>query len=269
MTDIPQHFPFLDHWGSSWVDDTNWRMAMDLLQCAVESGAISADRVTEALGTGTAADAVRGHQHGNPAVAAIRTAGTAGLAKEIAKICGKAGAAGAIVDGAVGGLQAANYIREGVIDTTQAAKHVGAEAGCGFITSSSGTAGTLAVFMLTGSMGPASLAAGMGASMGSRYLYRQVIGETLPDEEELAEEVREQAEADDLEADATTSESSDTGRAETSHGSADTDPDPREWLEEIGPDHGDEDDADEASTTDNGPEANDEDPFEEIGPGDA
>jgi hypothetical protein len=116
---------------------------------------------------------------------AARTAASASFVREILKICGKAGAAGAVVDGAVGGVQAAKYVQTGAIDTTQAAKHVGAEAGCGFVTSSSGTAGTLAVFMVTGSMGPAALAAGMGASMGSRYVYRQVVGETLPDEDEL------------------------------------------------------------------------------------
>ncbi len=116
---------------------------------------------------------------------AARAAASASFVRELLKICGKAGAAGAVVDGAVGGVQAARYVREGAIGTDQAAKHVGAEAGCGFVTSSSGTAGTLAVFMVTGSMGPAALAAGMGASMGSRYVYRQLVGETLPDEEEL------------------------------------------------------------------------------------
>ncbi|MFB6352244.1 MAG: hypothetical protein ABEN55_23150 [Bradymonadaceae bacterium] len=122
---------------------------------------------------------------------AARAAASASFVKELLKMCGKAGAAGAIVDGAVGGVQASKYVRNGVIDKQQAAKHVGAEAGCGFVTSSSGTGGTLAVFMVTGSMGPAALAAGMGASMGSRYLYRQVVGETLPSEEELEEMHRE------------------------------------------------------------------------------
>ena len=146
----------------------------------------------------------------NRAVEAIRTsdtargvllgahaAGTAGLGRELAKMCGKAGAAGAVVDGAVGGLRAAKHLRQGTIDPSQAAKHVGAEAGCGFVTSSSGTAGTIAVFMLTGSMGPAALAAGMGASMGSRYLYKQVVGETLPSEEDLEEMHRQTERAGD------------------------------------------------------------------------
>jgi hypothetical protein len=241
-----------------------WQTAVDLLQCAVESGAISADRATEALGAGMA---VRS-DHANPAVAAIHTASSAGWVGEVAKICGKAGAAGALVDGAVGGLQAAKYVRDGAIDTTQAAKHVAAESGCGFVTSSSGTAGTLAVFMLTGTMGPAALAAGMGASMGSRYLYRQVIGETLPSEEELAEEVRQQAEARQNDE----PESADDSTADTVHpdfGDAGTDPDPREWLEEIGPDDGDASET-ETSDADEAPrgEDDDDDPFEEIGPND-
>lgn len=130
---------------------------------------------------------------------AARTAVSASFVREILKICGKAGAAGAVVDGAVGGIQAAKYVQTGTIDTTQAAKHVGAEAGCGFVTSSSGTAGTLAVFMVTGSMGPAALAAGMGASMGSRYVYRQVVGETLPDEDELEQMHRRPPQQDDAE----------------------------------------------------------------------
>lgn len=102
--------------------------------------------------------------------------------RDIAKICGRAGLAGAVVDGAIGTFQAAQHVQSGRMDTAQAFRHVSAEAGCGFVTSTSGTAGTLAVYMITGSMGPAALAAGMGASLGSRYLYRRFVGETLPPE---------------------------------------------------------------------------------------
>lgn len=45
--------------------------------------------------------------------------------------------------------------------------------------SSAGTAGTLAAYIVTGTMGPAALVAGMGASMGTRWAYRKVVGETL------------------------------------------------------------------------------------------
>jgi hypothetical protein len=115
----------------------------------------------------------------------IALAQSAGWMKQVAKICGKAGVAGAVVDGGAGGFRAANLYRQGAIEPDIAVKHVGAEAGCGFVTSSAGTAGTLAVFMLTGSMGPMALAAGMGASMGSRYLYKQAIGDVLPSEAEI------------------------------------------------------------------------------------
>lgn len=168
----------------------------DILELARETGRDLVHRAREQTGTAEAANAARDAGTIDYAVQSaevrrasnvVRAAASASFVKELAKICGKAGAAGAAVDGAVGGIQASQYVRRGEIDTRQAVKHVGAEAGCGFVTSSSGTAGTLAVFMVTGSMGPAALAAGMGASMGSRYLYKQAVGETLPDEEELEE----------------------------------------------------------------------------------
>jgi hypothetical protein len=81
----------------------------------------------------------------------------------------------------MGGVQAVKAVRDGKLDAAGAAKHVAAEAGCGFITSSAGTAGTVAVYMVTGTMGPAALVMGMGASMGSRWAYRKLVGETLPE----------------------------------------------------------------------------------------
>lgn len=104
-----------------------------------------------------------------------------GPAMEIARLCGRAGVAGAVVDGSMGGVQALKAMREGKLDGAGAAKHVAAEAGCGFVTSSAGTAGTVAVYLVTGTMGPAALVLGMGASMGSRWAYRKVVGETLPE----------------------------------------------------------------------------------------
>lgn len=107
--------------------------------------------------------------------------------KELAVICGRAGMAGAVVDGATGAFHGWRAVRRGQIDTKQAAIHTGAEFGCGFVTSSAGTAGTLAAYMITGTMGPLAIAAGMGASVGSRYIYRSVIGETLPPKKEASE----------------------------------------------------------------------------------
>ncbi len=103
-----------------------------------------------------------------------------GPGRELATICGRAGVAGAVVDAGMGGVHAVNALRKGEIDAKQAGIHVAAEAGCGFVTSASGTAGTLAMYMVTGSLGPAALALGMGASMGSRMIYRKFVGETLP-----------------------------------------------------------------------------------------
>lgn len=102
-----------------------------------------------------------------------------GPTKELAIMCGRAGVAGAAVDGAMGAFQAGKALYDGKTDKAGAAKHVLAEAGCGFVTSSVGTAGTLAAYMVTGTMGPVVLVAGMGASMGSRWAYRKVVGETL------------------------------------------------------------------------------------------
>lgn len=109
-----------------------------------------------------------------------RVAITSGPVVEVAKICGRAGVAGAVVDGTLGTFQGIKAMKDGRIDGKQVLIHTGAEAGCGFVTSTSGTAGTIVAYMITGSMGPAALVAGMGASLGSRYVYRQIIGETLP-----------------------------------------------------------------------------------------
>lgn len=115
-----------------------------------------------------------------------RTTAASAPVKELAVMCGRAGVAGAIVDGAMGGVQALNAVRKGKIDGRQAVIHTGAEAGCGFVTSSAGTAGTLAAYMLTGAMGPVTIAAGMGASVGSRYVYRKIVGETMPEERDTS-----------------------------------------------------------------------------------
>jgi hypothetical protein len=137
-------------------------------------------------------------KQGKQFMGAIRTAAMNGPVKQVAYICGRAGVAGAVVDGAVGGLNAAKYLREGKIDRTQAAKHVAAETGCGFVTSSSGTAGTIAVYMVTGTMGPAAMAVGMGASIGSRWAYRKIVGETLPSDDEKVEHEEDAVEESDV-----------------------------------------------------------------------
>ncbi len=136
----------------------------------------------------TAESASRGAQtlksaaQNKKAIDVARVAVQNGPAKEIALLCGRAGVAGAVVDGGMGAVRAFKGVRDGKLDGAGAAKHIAAETGCGFITSSSGTAGTIAAYMLTGTMGPAALVAGMGASMGSRWAYRKVVGETFPED---------------------------------------------------------------------------------------
>lgn len=127
-------------------------------------------------------------QQGRFMMGAMRTIAS-GPVLELSKMCGRAGVAGAVIDGALGGQQAYKFMRSGQIDGAQAAKHVAAESGCGFVTSASGTAGTIAVYMITGSMGPTAMVIGMGASMGSRMAYRKLIGETLPQTEKVAQAV--------------------------------------------------------------------------------
>ncbi len=110
----------------------------------------------------------------------IRVAASGPVVRELATICGKAGIAGGVVDGSMGAVAAYKAHKEGKIDRAGAVKHVVSETGCGFVTSSTGTAGTLAVMLTTGAAGPVAMIAGMGASMGSRYVYRRIVGETLP-----------------------------------------------------------------------------------------
>jgi hypothetical protein len=129
---------------------------------------------------------------GAVSVSALASKGARGLVRaatslptrELAIICGRAGAANAVVEGLVGGYKAVQAMREGRIDGKQAVVHTVAEAGSGFITSSAGTAGTLAAYMLTGTMGPVAIAAGMGMGAGARHVYRKVVGDTLPSDED-------------------------------------------------------------------------------------
>ncbi|MFU8805375.1 MAG: hypothetical protein ACNA8W_16300 [Bradymonadaceae bacterium] len=149
----------------------------------------------------TAEDSARAIAHApitRQAAVVVRTAASSGPVREVAFICGRAGVAGAVVDGAMGGATALRHLHAGKITGKQAVIHTSAEAGCGFITSSSGTAGTIAIYMLTGTMGPAALAAGMGASLGSRYVYRKIVGETLPNEDDAKNQNSKKDDKDDL-----------------------------------------------------------------------
>lgn len=178
---------------SSFLNDAIAQLSRQAGKLAGKTAGASADTLRRGAASGQqglrqAYQAAAQSTHANKFMGAMRTAAIASPAKEVARICGRAGVAGAIVDGAVGGLNAFKYMREGKIDGKQAGKHVAAEAGCGFVTSASGTAGTIVVYMVTGSMGPAAMAAGMGASIGSRYAYRKIVGETLPEDPDAKHE---------------------------------------------------------------------------------
>ncbi|GEM_PF-1637262 len=183
----------LGEWTEETTGENHVQTAVDRVHSsgerAIESGSRAADQAATLLRDGAllrqTADTAETVGTVSKASNGVELAMRATFVKQVAKMCGKAGAAGAAVDGAIGGFRAAKHLQDGTIDGAQAVRHVGAEAGCGFVTSASGTAGTLAVFMVTGSMGPAALAAGMGASMGSRWVYRKAVGETLPSEEEV------------------------------------------------------------------------------------
>jgi hypothetical protein len=101
-----------------------------------------------------------------------------------AATCGKSGAFGAVMDGALGAGTAGRMYHAGVIDKSTMVRHVVQEATCGFVSSASGTLGTSTVVLITGTMGPAALLAGMGTSIGARYVYRQMVPTVLPDVEE-------------------------------------------------------------------------------------
>ena len=71
-------------------------------------------------------------EHVRRGAQAARTAAMSLPVKELAVICGRTGAANAVVEGALGAAQAAKAYHHGKIDGRQAIVHTGAEAGCGF-----------------------------------------------------------------------------------------------------------------------------------------
>jgi hypothetical protein len=188
---------------SSFLNDTFASISRRAAKMVGSAAGASVDTVRHGASSGQeglrhAYEVAAQSKQGKQFMGVVRTAAIAGPVKEVAYICGRAGVAGAVVDGAVGGLNAAKFLRQGKIDGTQAAKHVAAETGCGFVTSSSGTAGTIAVYMITGSMGPAAMAVGMGASIGSRWAYRKIVGDTLPTDEDKTEHEEDAVEESDV-----------------------------------------------------------------------
>jgi len=168
-----------------------------LLKEATRHGAKLKETTTQ-LGhvTGKALERARASETLRQGARVAVTAASALPVRELAVMCGRAGVAGAIVDGGLGTAHALKAMHKGKIDGKQAVKHIVGESGCGFVTSTAGTAGTLAAYMVTGAMGPVALIAGAGASMGSRYVYRRIVGDTLPDEKATQEPAKTQTEDD-------------------------------------------------------------------------
>ena len=109
--------------------------------------------------------------------------------KAFATYCARSGAVGAAVDATIGAIEGVRDLQDGEATKVDVVKHTPSEAACGFTTSATGTAGTLAVYMLTGNMGgPMGVLVGMGSSIFARHLYRRALGETLPSKRDAAGE---------------------------------------------------------------------------------
>lgn len=98
-------------------------------------------------------------------------------AKEVIRGVGKASGIGAMVDGAVAGLEAAVAMREGTADKTSAAIHVATEAATGAVATGAGVLLGVGLVALTGGVAaPVVFAVGAVGSIGSKKLLRKVLG---------------------------------------------------------------------------------------------
>ena len=95
--------------------------------------------------------------------------------REVALQSASSGALNAAIEGVLVGMTCHEYVREGVMTGKEASKKVLVGASSGFVTSASGTAVTYGVARYLGSTGPVSIAAGMAASAGSRYMYSKFL----------------------------------------------------------------------------------------------
>lgn len=122
--------------------------------------------------------------------------------KEIATISAQAGAVNAALEGVLTAAQCRAYVQEGSMTGRQAVSFVVKDASSGFLTSTVGSAVSYGISRVLGTQGPISIAVGMAASAGTRYVYRQVIKSS--DLKGWVEELRLQEQAmqdDDIEAD--------------------------------------------------------------------
>jgi hypothetical protein len=94
--------------------------------------------------------------------------------------CLKSGMFGASLDGLLGIRDAKRYYDTKVIDKPSAVRHIIKEAGCGFTSSTIGTAASKVATVVFKTSPSASLIVGLGASVGARYAYRSTISSELP-----------------------------------------------------------------------------------------
>ena len=109
-------------------------------------------------------------------------------------LCAKSGTTGAVIDGIIAAHHAKKEYDVQNIDEKVFLEYVTKESACGFISSASGSAGTVIVALITGGTGPAAIVVGIGASIGSRYLYRIVVDDVL--ERELKDAIDTQQDTD-------------------------------------------------------------------------
>lgn len=93
--------------------------------------------------------------------------------REIGQQAAASGLMNAALEGVLVGISCKEYVDEGAMTGSDAAKKVVIGAGSGFVTAGIGTAVTYGIARYVG--GPMSIAAGMAASASSRYVYAQTL----------------------------------------------------------------------------------------------
>ena len=114
----------LGEWTEETTGENHVQTAVDRVHSsgarAVESGSRAADQAATLLRDGAllrqTADTAETVGTVSKASNGVELAMRATFVKQVAKMCGKAGAAGAAVDGAIGGFRAAKHLQDGTID---------------------------------------------------------------------------------------------------------------------------------------------------------
>lgn len=95
-----------------------------------------------------------------------------------AKAAGKAGALGAAVDAGLALHKAVPMYRQELIQQGDVVHYVAYEAGCGLAASAAGAAGSVLTGAVVGA-GAAPMLVGLGAAIGARQLYRNIVDNPL------------------------------------------------------------------------------------------